>query len=219
MATISFWVEKIIEKQPFVIDALNRGLINHAALAESLIPEIEEKLKKKVKFSAVNMAIRRFAERIENSDKVKISFNKNTNLYLKLNLIAMTVKNEKGISAQLKTLYNRICSDRGDFLTTTQGLREIMIVTNSAHEEDLKDIFGEAKIIKKINNLSGITLDLPKNCTETSGVYYKIVRELAWNNISLIDFISTFEELTIIVKDEDAILAFDLIRKLIKSNI
>lgn len=218
MATISFWVEKIIEQQPFVQEALAKGLINHAALAESMIPELEEKLKKKVKFSAVNMAIRRLSEKLETDYKPKIKFDKSTDITLRSNLIAVIIENKKGLSKNLKEVYNKICSDKGDFLTITQGLTEIMIVTNEIHEKDIEKIFTKKEIKQKVRNLSGITIDLPKNATSTPGFYYIITRSLAWNNLNMLDIVSTFDELTVIVKDEDATRTFDVLRRLIKKN-
>jgi hypothetical protein len=218
MATVSFWVGKIIEKQPFIVDALAKGLINNAALAESMIPELEEKLKKKVKFSAVNMAIRRLAEKLEKNYKPKIKFRKNTDISLKSNLAIYIIKNRKGISAHLKATYNKICADNGDFLTITQGLKEIMIVVNSSHEKDIEKIFDKRDIISKTDCLSGININLPSEAIETPGLYYLLTQAIFWNNINLIDIVSTFNELTLIVKDEDATETFDILRRLVKNN-
>jgi len=218
MATVSFWVGKIIEKQPFIVDALTKGLINNAALAESMIPELEEKLKKKVKFSAVNMAIRRMAEKLEKNYKPKIKFRKNTDITLKSNLVAIAIRNSKETSSNLKGVYNKISLERGDFLTTTQGIQEIMIITNSKHEKDIENIFSKKNIIRKITDLSGITLGLPPEAVDTPGFYYIITQALVWNNVNHIDMVSTFNELTIIVKDEDATETFDILRKLVKNN-
>ena len=38
MVTVAHLVEKIVEQKPFVQEALSRGIINNAALAEELIP-------------------------------------------------------------------------------------------------------------------------------------------------------------------------------------
>lgn len=218
MATVSFWVGKIIEKQPFVLDSLSKGLINHAALADSMIPELEEKLKKKIKFSAVNMAIRRLSEKLEKTYKPKIKFRKNTDLTLKSNLVAYIIKNQTNISIALRQVYNKIHVDRGDFLTITNGLHETMIVINAVHEADIEEIFQKKNIAKKINGLSGINMNLPSEAIETPGLYYFIIQAIFWNNISLIDLVSTFNELTVIVKDEDATETFDTLRRLVKNN-
>ena len=43
MVTIAKIVEKQIEEKPFLQEALSRGIINNAALAEQLIPIVEKK--------------------------------------------------------------------------------------------------------------------------------------------------------------------------------
>ena len=65
MATVTQIVEQLIRQKPFLHEALRRGIINHAALAEDLMPDVEASFEKKVTFSAVNMAIRRLSERLE----------------------------------------------------------------------------------------------------------------------------------------------------------
>jgi hypothetical protein len=67
MATIASLVEGKIRQKPFVEEALRQGIINHAALANQLMPEVKKELGKKIEFSAVNMAVRRFAERLKAS--------------------------------------------------------------------------------------------------------------------------------------------------------
>ena len=76
MVTIAKIVENIINEKPFLQEALSHGIINNAALAYNLIPEIEKELKKKVKFSAVNMAIRRLSEKLEKSFIKTVKFDK-----------------------------------------------------------------------------------------------------------------------------------------------
>ena len=65
MVTISHLVKKKIEDKPFLQEALRRKLINYGALADELKPEIEKELQKKVKHSAVMMALRRLADQLK----------------------------------------------------------------------------------------------------------------------------------------------------------
>ena len=74
MVTIAHLIEKVIEEKPFLQEALSRGIINNAALAEELKPLIEKEMKKKVKFSAVNMAIRRLSEKLKGTFIQKAKF-------------------------------------------------------------------------------------------------------------------------------------------------
>src|SRR5690606_31147328 len=49
MVTVSQVVRKLVRDKPFLQEALSRGIINHASLAESFIPVIEKELGKSVK--------------------------------------------------------------------------------------------------------------------------------------------------------------------------
>jgi len=65
MVTISHLTKKYIENSFLLKEYLEQGLINYAALAEKLKPKIERELGKKVKISAVMMALRRHSEKLK----------------------------------------------------------------------------------------------------------------------------------------------------------
>ena len=52
-------------------------------------------------------------------------------------------------------------------------------------------------------DLASITIKLPKENLEQSGIYYFILKQLAWADISLQEIISTTNEMTIVVNEED----------------
>src|SRR3989344_6037317 len=139
MVTISHLVEKIIEQKPFLQEALSRGVINNAALAEELIPQIEKELKKEVKFSAVNMAIRRLGEKLEKTFIKKPKFDKGSDISIKSDLIEITVYKTEDIQTKVKTLYDLVNFKNGDFLTITSGIHEVMIITNEKYEKKALD--------------------------------------------------------------------------------
>jgi len=218
MANVSYWVRELIKTRPYIAECLAQGIINNAALAEIMIPEIEEKLEKKVKFSAVNMAIRRFSEKIHPGFLSKVVFSRDSDIAIKSNLVSVVVLNKKGVARDIKEMYHKICSDRGDFLRTTQGFKEIEITTNTIHLKDLEKIFGKA-IVRKIPNLCAITVPLPKDAIDTPGYIYLVTRALALDKICLKGIVHTVNELSIIVKDSDSAHSFEIIRKLIKERL
>ena len=65
MVTVSHIVNHLIMEKPFLEDALARGIINYAGLAEELQPIIETEMDKKVKITAIVMALRRHSEKIK----------------------------------------------------------------------------------------------------------------------------------------------------------
>ncbi|MBI2665260.1 hypothetical protein HYX12_01400 [Candidatus Woesearchaeota archaeon] len=218
MVTIAHLVEKIVEQKPFLQEALNRGIVNNAALAEELRPLIEKEMKKKVKFSAVNMAIRRLSEKLKDSFVSKAKFEKNSDITIRSNLLEITFYKESEVQKKMQKLYEIVDFKRGDFLTITQGLYELMIIADQKHEKKILSLFPTDTVKKKINNLSSLTINIPESAVDTLGFFYLVTRALNWENINIIDIVSTFTEMTFIVKEEDTARLFETLRGLIKEN-
>ena len=218
MVTVSHLVEKVIEQKPFIQEALSNGIINNATLADQMLPEIEKELKKKVKFSAVNMAIRRLSEKLEQSFISKAKFNKNSDLTLKSNLIEITVYKMEDSQEYIGKLYSLVDIKGGDFLTITQGLHELMVITNEKYEKKILEMFPNKLIKKSIKNLSSITINIPEESIGTVGLFYIVTRALNWENINIVDIVSTFTEMTFIINEEDTARSFNVLKDLIKDN-
>ena len=218
MVTVQHLVEKIIEQKPFLQEALSKGIVNNAALAEELRPQIEKELKKKIKFSAVNMAIRRLAEKLEKSFVVKTKFDEDTNVIVQSDLIEIVVYKTEDVQKQIKQLYDLVDFRKGDFLTITQGLHEVMIITNKKHEKKITNKFSNKSIKKVLKKLSSLTINIPETAVETVGLFYIVARALNWENINIVDIVSTFTEMTFIVNENNTSKAFDSLKKLIEVN-
>jgi aspartokinase len=218
MVNIAHIVEKIISEKPFLQEALARGIVNHSALAEELIPEIEKDLKKKVKFSAVNMAIRRLSEKLDKSFIVNAKFDENTDISIRSDLVEIPVFKMEDVQDHIKELYGIVNFRKGDFLTVTQGLHEMMIITNKRHEKKVIEIFPKKCIKQIINDLSSITINIPDESLEEVGLFYLITRALTWENINIIDIVSTLNEMTFIIREEDTSRAYDCLKNLISNN-
>lgn len=218
MVTIAHLVEKIIEQKPFLQEALSRGILNNAALAEELRPHIEKELKKKVKFSAVNMAIRRLGEKLEKTFVTEAKFSKDTDITIQSDLIEVTLFTMEDVQKHIKNLYTIVDFRKGDFLTITQGRNEMMAITNKRFEKKILSLLPQEAIKKVIRNLSSLTIKIPIEAVETIGLFYLVTRALTWENINIVDIVSTLTELTFIVKEDDTSKAFEALKRLIEAN-
>ena len=66
-------------------------------------------------------------------------------------------------------------------------------------------------------DLSSITVKLPETNTETFGVYYYIMKHLAWDGINIEQVVSTANEFTVIVDSKDIDDAFKILMQLKRS--
>ena len=84
-----------------------------------------------------------------------------------------------------------------------------MISANLKQEVD--DIFKEEELINSMSKLASITIKLPKINLEQSGIYYFILKQLAWANIPVQEVISTTHEITLVVKEADINRTFSIL--------
>lgn len=218
MVTIAHIVGKEIKRKPFLEEALIRGIINYGALADMIMPEIEKELGKKVKHSAVMMALRRYCDKAEKKGLNDIRFDENSDIIMRSDLIEITIFKTSGSGEMVKKLYQAVDQKRGDVLSIVQGLNEISIITNKKNEKSFFKILDKKEIKNVTKGLSSITINIPEESTETVGLFYMITRTLSWENISIIEIVSTWSEMTYILKTEDAPYAFKVIKNIIEEN-
>jgi hypothetical protein len=205
MKTIQEAVESTIRKTPFIEEALNEKLINVSSLARVILPEVSELLKKEVKIGAVMMAINRLSPASElrirkNIKKLAINLG---DFIVRSDLCDFTFKNTPSLLKEIAKILSKSADSNDYFLTVSQGIFETNIVTSKNLQKYVEDIFKKETLIHSVLDLASITIKLPKENLEQSGVYYFILKQLAWANIPLQEVISTTHEMTIVVKEED----------------
>ena len=215
MPTIAHVVEHEIRKKPFLQEGLVKGVISHSGLAEALLPAVKKELGKEVDKYAVIMAIRRHSEKLEKTFVGKKTLGFETDLTMKSGLVEMTLRNESLEVDKLKRVYELVDFASGDFFTATRGLHETTLLTNRKHLPELRKLFPRTKSV--VEGLGSITIRIPENSVEVPGLFFQVTRTLAWENISIVEIVSTYTELTVILKEEDLSKAFHSLKVLLPS--
>ncbi len=215
MPTVQHLVRKLIEQRPFVAEALSQGIINNAALAEQLLPVIEKELRKKVTFAAVNMAVRRIAEGLNVIPFGKPRFEKDADITMKSQLAEITIFKMDNVQKQLRRLYDLVDMKRGDFLTITEGLHEITLFVNMRHVSAMLKIFPSMSVKKVVKGLVSLSMAIPPQAINTIGYFFVVTRALVYENINIVDIVSTYTEMVIIVREEDATRSYECLRSVV----
>lgn len=213
MLTIPNAVEEVIKKKPFLESALVEGLINLSALARQLKPEIEKKVGKEVNDSAVIMALNRLVPRLElmSAMKFKKVVENIGDIIVRSSLADIAFANSNTLFEKQAILLDRVRSMKDVFCTFSQGIYETTLVVSNSIIGLVEEIFIQETLIAKTDNLSSITVKLPTENTVCPGVYYYIFKELAWDNINITEVISTTNEFTVVINDEDIHRAFTIL--------
>ena len=213
MTTVAHIVGSILTRSPFIEEALTRGIINYAGLAETLLPEIETELKEKVHPSAVIMALRRFAEKLPKI-AVRSAELYDTDITIKSDLFEITIANSHTMMKAVQKMYELADISKGDFFTVTQGLYEVTIIANKKYKQKIRQLLLKENITKVIDNLSSLTIRISEKAVEQVGLFYIITKALAWENIPITEIVSTFTEQTYVMKEEYVARAFYAIKKI-----
>jgi hypothetical protein len=100
------------------------------------------------------------------------------------------------------------------FYTSSRGVNELNIVVSNSLNKAVEEYFKDERLTQKAENLSSITVKLPAENVSVPGIYYFIFQRLAWEGIVLYEVISTTNEFTILVDDDQVDIAFSVIKDL-----
>lgn len=206
-------IEDIIKRTPFLEEILASGLINYSALARKTRPQVEKKLLKTIKNGAIIMALRRLSRDLEKKDLIRKKLSQELeDITIRSNLADLTYANSPTIIHAQEGLINRIKNTNGAFLSISYGTREVTVIASESIEKDIREIFAKEKLLSEFSNLSSVTIKLREETTLTPGVYYTILKLLAWEGINIVEVVSTFTELTIILDKKNIDHAFSILK-------
>lgn len=212
---VSKTVKKIIREQPFLLEALNRGIIHFGNLATELKPKIESELGKTVTESSVAMALRRYAEAVKGKIGQLQQPMLECEVTMKTNICDFNVVKTNSLLTQLSSFYGLVDFGRGDFLNITIGNREISIAISQKYRDEIKDRLKGETVLLRQEELVALTIIFNSDFFHTPGITYQVLQSLAWQNINLLEIISTLTELTIVIEKKDSIKSYTVLHELI----
>ena len=218
MKTIASAVEVYVKSKPFLISALTQGIINLTSLSRIMLEDIKDQTQRPVRTGAIVMALKRLSTDLEFRYSYKIikTLKNIGDITVRSALIDYNFKvSDTLLSAQAKLLSQLQLSSE-NFYTSSRGVHECNIVV-SEHLTGLIDThLADEECLHKEENLSSITLKLPTENVATPGIYYFVFQRLSWEGINIYEVISTSNEFTILVNDDQVDKAFRVIKDLKK---
>ncbi len=213
MITIPQLVSELVHKSPFLEELLSQGLINHSALARTLKPQIETRLYKEVQIGAIVVALNRLSASLtpQTSEVAGILSNLG-DITLRTNIVSFTYANSSSLRQKQAKLLEEISGIPNSFVTVTDGVFETAFFVSSNVSAQVEDLFTTEKLKSKITGLSSITIVIPEEALEIPGVYYAILKKLAWEGINFIEVVSSFTELTIFLESKNVERAFSALK-------
>ena len=214
MRTISQVVEEVIQRSPFLAEAMTEGISNNAQIARKIRSDVEKRLYGKVSEAAIAMALHRMSKRApQNLYSAKL-VKKMNDLTVRSNLVEFVCPNSEALPRVLETLSKSASRRKDTFLNFSRGLHEVLIIVSSEFESEVTEALIGEKHIKRISGLSAITMRMPEESLTVPGMYYPILKALATESISFVEIMSVRTELSIIFDNADIDRAFSVLKRI-----
>ena len=218
MITIASRVEALIEQWPMLKQGLELALLNTSAVARYLKPEIETTIGERVSEAAVLMALRRYEQKSHRHSAQSIQKPQDFlgDITVRSNLVDLNYTNSPTIKRAVAQLTQNF--DSKHYLTSSRGLFQTSIIV---HTEQLPFILHGLKdeyLEKMVKNLSGITLQLKQGHDSVPGILALPLQLLGWRGISIVECISTYDELNLILQNKDIEVAFTTLNAAINAE-
>ncbi len=212
MITVPQAVEKIVKRSRYLSEAMAQELINTSSLARYIKPEVEAILLKEVSEASILMALKRLNVKREISPNLKKIISSPPDMIVRSNLIALYVENSKELPEKLKNIF--LLDHDKYLLNISEGISETTIIVSQNLEQKVRTILSSEKVLADFKNLSSITIILPKETITTPGIYYFLLKSLAWERINLQEIMSSYQEVTLVFDDKEIERAFVILKSI-----
>ena len=217
MRTIASTVAAYIKTKPYLSSALSDGIINLTSLARQIQPDIENVMRKTVNQGAIVMSLKRVSDDSEfSTDSAKITgvLKNMGDITVRSSLIDYSFSISETLLLNQAHLLKEIEHKKEVFYTSSRGVAESNIIVSQNISELVDTIFHAETCHSKVENLSSITIKLPTENVTIPGIYYFIFQRLSWEGINVNEIISTSNEFTILIDEQQVSSAFEEIKKL-----
>ena len=220
MRTIAEVVESEVKKLPFVEEAMKDGLINLSSLSRLIKPSIEEALLKEVNEGAIVMALKRYTKNMTGAVMLKsadigIYFGE---IFVRSGLMTCSYANSHSLTENQRKLLKVVDKNVDAYCSFKQVMFEHTFILSQNLKSDADIFFKYEKYISGITNLCSVTVKLKYSNVEVLGLYYYLFKMIAWRGINVIEVVSTANEFTIVVKQENINDAFSVIMQIKEQN-
>lgn len=214
MITIASRVESLVERWPFLKQGLDMGLVNLSSLARHIRPELEAEIGERVSDAAVMMALRRYQAKARPPSSALRPEDFLGDMSLRSGLADLTYTNSPTLSRRVARLSEHL--NPHTYLTVSRGLLQTSVIVHEDERAAVERVLDREHLETSVAGLTAITLHLKPGHDKVAGVLAYPLNLFAWHGITIIELVSTFDELNIVLYDRDVEEAFRIITQALR---
>ena len=209
--TISESVVAIVMDNHLLYEALKLGIVNYHALAERIRGDVENMTGRKASVASMVVAIKRFADNLEDNGTEVARILKDAKLSLVGRAADVTIEG-KGVPTI------KILADLLKISPSFTGSPNILQLPHSvkvlAEEEDAALIKRELSTqynVRVAGNAAKVVVRIPQKAEKVPGIAAFLAESLYRNGISMLDMFYGFEDLLLVVEEKHGPRAYEVL--------
>jgi hypothetical protein len=192
MTTTAQNVRNYLRNKPYLLEALEKGIVNLSELSRQIQLEL-----KTGNTAATKAALRRFAEELQKHKQ----------------------KREEKVLALLKRSGIAVYDRKSVIITAkeieTKGGMKVDLPGKFVYLLDRADLPERINTLVKHDNCTMIVMNSPEELENTPGVVAFLTTLLAEQNVNIVEFISCWTETIIVVEKKDSLKAYEALTNLV----
>ena len=213
MKPVAGYVREIIDESEVALDALREGILNLSAYAKSIRVEVGRRSKREVSVGTIVVALCRY----------EIDVKKSPPICPKVAIESISTRSALAEISFVKSPENRKCLRaiqenkklaEADVLTIVSGIREISLIVPASLKMEVLRAFKHDKPTLVLEQLASITVRFSPKYLNKPNTTFAMLRPLALKRINIVEVVSTYTELTVIVAEKDLQAAFGVFNSL-----
>jgi len=204
-------VQFLVENDPPIQDALERGYGNYSAIARLLKPRVEEILGREASLEGLVTAVKRtrtlYAPKMEYQPIIAESV-----INLRTDVAKISVEKTRRNLEKARL----ISADFPEvFFQVLEGASTLTLVTDQRVFDQVCSVFTEEDTLQEKQNLAAVIVQSPRGIVDTPGCIAAFYSLLSRGQINIEETVSCFTETVMVLRMEDAARAFSLLSDLI----
>jgi aspartokinase len=193
------------------------GVLNLSAYAQQILSEVEAQTLKPVKPASIVVSLSRLAKQLQEQAPLKPQL-KLEEITLKSGLCDITFEKTSQTLQDLKAFSQQSSSADQHFLAITQGVSEVTLIASTEYLSNILAAFTD-KPKQIFPALVGMSIRFSAKYLNEPNVIYTILSLLAVKHINLLEIVSTYTELTVIMEQQDMYTALEVLKPYLISSI
>lgn len=194
-------VQEILDNSDLAREAMRERLLNLRAFARQIAPQVDEMTHKHVKIGTIVVTLSRLVENVRQTSPLKPDIILEE-ISIKSSLCDVTYEKTKTNFLLAQKFASRLIDPENHFFTITQGINEITFIISEGLKEKLITHFGH-KPKSVYDNLVGVNVRFNEKYVSQPSVIYAILATLANKRINVLEVVSTFTELMVVVDKKE----------------